>query len=91
MKNYRKELWFNIPTRRAFVNITPEVEKCLKDSGVKEGLLLVNAMHISASVFINDDESGLHHDFEQFLERLAHHEPIAHYRHNGRLGILVLN
>ena len=82
MKNYRKELWFNIPTRRAFVNITPEVEKCLRDSGVKEGLVLVNAMHISASVFINDDESGLHHDFEQFLERLAPHEPIAQYRHN---------
>ncbi|MHB8353071.1 MAG: secondary thiamine-phosphate synthase enzyme YjbQ [Burkholderiales bacterium] len=82
MKNYRKELWFNIPTRRAFVNITSEVEKCLRDSAVKEGLVLVNAMHISASVFINDDESGLHHDFEQFLERLAPHEPVAQYRHN---------
>ena len=82
MKNYRKELWFNIPTRRAFVNITSEVEKCLGDSGVKEGLVLVNAMHISASVFINDDESGLHHDFEQFLERFAPHEPVAQYRHN---------
>ncbi len=82
MKNYRKELWFNISTRRAFVNITSEVEKCLRDSAVKEGLVLVNAMHISASVFINDDESGLHHDFEQFLERLAPHEPVAQYRHN---------
>ena len=83
MKTYRKELWFNIPTRRAFVNITSEVEKCLRDSKVLEGLVLVNAMHISASVFINDDESGLHHDFEQFLERLAPHEPIAQYRHNN--------
>jgi secondary thiamine-phosphate synthase enzyme len=82
MKSYRKELWFNIPTRRAFVNITPEVEKCLRDSGVQEGLALVNAMHISASVFINDDEAGLHRDFEQFLERLAPHDPVSQYRHN---------
>ncbi len=82
MKSYRKELWFNIQTRRSFVNITPEVEKCLRDSVVQEGLVLVNAMHISASVFINDDESGLHHDFEQFLERLVPHEPIGQYRHN---------
>ena len=82
MKNYRKELWFNIPTRRAFLNITSDVEKSLRESGVKEGLVLVNAMHISASVFINDDESGLHHDFEQFLERLVPHEPVAQYRHN---------
>jgi secondary thiamine-phosphate synthase enzyme len=82
MKTYRKELWFNIPTRRAFVNITSEVEQCLRDSKIMEGLVLVNAMHISASVFINDDESGLHHDFEQFLERLAPHEPVAQYRHN---------
>jgi secondary thiamine-phosphate synthase enzyme len=82
MQNYRKELWFNIPTRRAFVNITSEVKKCLRDSEVGEGLVLVNAMHISAPVFINDDESGLHHDFEQFLERLAPHEPVAQYRHN---------
>jgi thiamine phosphate synthase YjbQ (UPF0047 family) len=73
MKSYRKELWFNVPTRRAFINITPEVAKCLKESGVQEGLALVNAMHITASVFINDDESGLHHDYEQFLERIAPH------------------
>ncbi|WP_297504665.1 secondary thiamine-phosphate synthase enzyme YjbQ [Ferrovum sp.] len=82
MKSYRKEIWFNVQTRRAFVNITSEVEKCLSDSGVREGLVLVNAMHISASVFVNDDEPGLHHDFEQFLERLAPHEPITQYRHN---------
>ncbi|MDR2550950.1 MAG: secondary thiamine-phosphate synthase enzyme YjbQ [Desulfobulbus sp.] len=83
MKSYHKELWFNVPTRRAFVNITPEVEQCLAESGVKEGLLLCNAMHITASVFINDDESGLHHDYEQWLERLAPHEPVDQYRHNG--------
>ncbi len=82
MKSYRKELWFNIPTRRAFINITPEVEQCLRESGIKEGLVLVNAMHISASVFINDDESGLHHDFEQFIERLAPYQPISQYRPN---------
>ena len=82
MKSYRKELWFDIPTRRAFLNITPEVDTCLKESKVKEGLALVNAMHITASVFINDDESGLHHDYEQWLEQLAPHEPISHYRHN---------
>lgn len=82
MKSYRKELWFNVPTRRAYLNITSEVEECLRESGVQEGLVLVNAMHITASVFINDDESGLHHDFEQFLERLAPHEPISQYRHN---------
>lgn len=82
MKNYRQELIFNIPTRRAFVNITQEVNECVRASGVQEGLVLVNAMHISASVFINDDESGLHHDFEKFLERLAPHEPVASYRHN---------
>jgi len=83
MKSYHKELWFDVPTRRAFINITPEVEQCLADSGVKEGLLLCNAMHITASVFINDDESGLHHDYEQWLERLAPHEPVNQYRHNG--------
>jgi secondary thiamine-phosphate synthase enzyme len=83
MKNYHKELWFNVPTRRAFVNITPEVELCLAASGVKEGLLLCNAMHITASVFINDDESGLHDDYDQWLERLAPHEPVSQYRHNG--------
>jgi secondary thiamine-phosphate synthase enzyme len=83
MKSYRKELWFEIPTRRAFVNITPQVRECLAESGIQEGLVLVNAMHITASVFINDDESGLHQDFEKFLERLAPHEPISQYRHNN--------
>lgn len=83
MKSYRKELWFNIDTRRAFINITGEVEKCLQESGIKEGLLLCNAMHITASVFINDDESGLHHDFEQWLEELAPEKPYSRYRHNG--------
>lgn len=82
MKSYREELWFEIKTRRAFINITPQVEAALKKSGVREGLCLVNAMHISASVFINDDENGLHHDFEVFLEKLAPHEPIDQYRHN---------
>jgi len=72
MKSFRKELWFDIPGRRAFVNITPQVESCLRDSGVREGLLLCNAMHITASVFINDDESGLHEDYERWLERLSH-------------------
>jgi secondary thiamine-phosphate synthase enzyme len=82
MQSYRKELWFNIPTRRAFVNITPQVEECLRESGIKEGLCLVNAMHITASVFINDDESGLHHDYEKWLEKLAPHEPVSQYHHN---------
>ena len=82
MKSYRKELWFNIPNRRGFVNITPEVEACLRESGIKEGLCLVNAMHITASVFLNDDESGLHHDNEKWLEKLAPHEPVSSYRHN---------
>jgi secondary thiamine-phosphate synthase enzyme len=82
MKSYRKELWFNIPTRRSFINITPEVHTCLAESGITEGLALVNAMHITASVFINDDESGLHHDYEVFLEKLAPHEPTSNYRHN---------
>jgi len=82
MKSYRKELWFNIPTRRAFINITSEVLSCLNESGIKEGLALVNAMHITASVFINDDESGLHHDYEVFLEKMAPHEPTSNYRHN---------
>lgn len=82
MKSFRKEIWMNVPTRRAFVNITPQVEAALRESGIHEGLLLVNAMHISASVFINDDESGLHHDFEVFLERLAPHAPVSQYRHN---------
>jgi secondary thiamine-phosphate synthase enzyme len=82
MKSYRKEIWLNVPTRRAFINITPQVEDALQESGIREGLCLVNAMHITASVFINDDESGLHHDYEVFLERLAPHEPIRQYRHN---------
>lgn len=82
MKSHRKELWFNTPTRRAFVNITPQVEASLAESGIREGLVLVNAMHISASVFINDDEPGLHHDFETWLEKLAPHEPVNRYRHN---------
>ena len=82
MKSYRKELWFEVPSRRGFVNITPEVEKCLAESGVREGLVLVNAMHITASVFINDDERGLHHDYDVWLEKLAPHEPVSSYHHN---------
>jgi len=82
MKTYRKEMWFDIPTRRAFINITPDVETCLRESGIRGGLVLVNAMHITASVFINDDERGLHHDYEVWLEALAPHEPVSHYRHN---------
>src|SRR5262249_54156240 len=82
MKTYRKELWFNTPARVAFVNITSQVQDCLRESGVKEGLVLVNAMHVTASVFINDDESGLHHDYGLWLEKLAPHEPIKQYRHN---------
>jgi secondary thiamine-phosphate synthase enzyme len=82
MKSYRQELWFEVPARRGFVNITPEVERCLSASGISEGLVLVNAMHITASVFINDDESGLHHDYEVWLEKIAPHAPTAQYRHN---------
>ncbi len=82
MKSYRKELWFNLPTRLGFVNITPQVEACLKESGIQEGLILVCAMHITASVFINDDESGLHKDYDEWLEKLAPHEPVTQYRHN---------
>lgn len=82
MKSYRKELSFNIPKRRDFVNITPDVREALKESGVKEGLCLVNSMHITSSVFINDDESGLHHDYEKWLEKLAPHAPVEQYRHN---------
>ena len=82
MKSFRRELWFEVPGRRAFLNITREVEDCLRESGVKEGLVLVNAMHITASVFINDDESGLHADYDKWLERLAPHEPTSQYRHN---------
>jgi secondary thiamine-phosphate synthase enzyme len=83
MKSYRKELWFNIPARRSFVNITSQVEECLRESSIREGLCLVNAMHITASVFINDDESGLHQDYEKWLEKLAPHEPVSGYRHNN--------
>ena len=82
MKSYRKELWFNTPNRRGLVNITRQVEECLHESEIKEGLVLVNAMHITASVFINDDESGLHNDYEKWLEKLAPHEPTGQYRHN---------
>ena len=82
MKSYRKELWFEIPSRRAFTNITPQIETCLRESGIQEGLCLVNAMHITASVYINDDERGLLHDYEKWLEGLAPHEPITKYQHN---------
>jgi len=82
LKSYRKELSFNIPSRRGFVNITPEVEVALRESGVREGLVLVNAMHITASVFINDDEHGLHQDYDKWLEKLAPHEPVSQYQHN---------
>ena len=83
MKSYRKELWFNTRGRREFINITPDVEEALRESGIKEGFVLCNAMHITASVFINDDESGLHHDFEVWLEKLAPEKPYSQYRHNG--------
>ena len=83
MKSYRKELWFDITQRRQLINITPDVQSCLAESGVQEGLALINAMHISASVFINDDESGLHHDFEVWLEKLAPEKPHSQYQHNG--------
>jgi secondary thiamine-phosphate synthase enzyme len=82
MISYRKELTFNIPSRRGFVNITSQVEKALDESGIREGLCLVNPMHITASVFINDDESGLHHDYEVWLEQLVPHEPVGQYWHN---------
>jgi len=82
MKSFRKELWFNVPSRRGFINITRDVERCLQESGVREGFVLVNAMHITASVFINDDEPGLHHDYEIWLEKLAPHAPVSQYRHN---------
>jgi secondary thiamine-phosphate synthase enzyme len=83
MKSYRKELWFDIPTRRQFRNITGEIEACLTESGIREGLLLCNAMHITASVFINDDEGGLHQDFDRWLEQLAPHQPLSRYLHNN--------
>ncbi len=82
MKSFRKELFFNVPQRRGFVNITPEVGACVEESKVRDGFVLVNAMHITASVFINDDEAGLHQDYEVWLERLAPHEPVSQYRHN---------
>lgn len=82
MKSFRKELWFNIPSRRALLNITPQVREALHESGIQEGLCLVNAMHITASVFINDDESGLHQDYEKWLESLAPHAPTSQYQHN---------
>ncbi|MCU0554321.1 MAG: secondary thiamine-phosphate synthase enzyme YjbQ [Syntrophales bacterium] len=82
MKSYRRELWFNVPARMGFVNITPHVEACLAESGIREGLVLVNAMHITASVFINDDEQGLLKDYAEWLETLAPHEPVSRYRHN---------
>ncbi len=83
MKSYRKELWFSTTQRREFINITHEVQRSIDESGIKEGLVLVNAMHITASVFINDDESGLHHDYEVWLEKLAPEKPHSQYRHNG--------
>ena len=82
MKTYRKELWFNLPTRRGFVNITLQVEACLHESEIQEGLILISAIHITASAFINDDESGLHQDYDKWLEKLAPHEPVSQYRHN---------
>jgi secondary thiamine-phosphate synthase enzyme len=82
LRSYRKELWFNVPGRRGFVNITPQVQDAVQASGIREGLCLVNAMHITASVFINDDESGLHRDYEKWLEALAPHEPVQQYQHN---------
>jgi secondary thiamine-phosphate synthase enzyme len=82
MKSFRKELWFEVPSRFGLVNITPQVESCLRESGISEGLVLVNAMHITASVFINDDESGLHKDYHVWLEKLAPHEPVSGYLHN---------
>jgi secondary thiamine-phosphate synthase enzyme len=83
MKQFRQELWFDLPQRRQFLNITGDIQRCLEESGIREGLLLCNAMHITASVFINDDESGLHHDLEVWLEGLAPEKPYARYRHNG--------
>jgi secondary thiamine-phosphate synthase enzyme len=82
VKSYRKELYLNVPARRAFVNITPQVEECLRESSIREGIALVCPMHITSSVFINDDESGLHHDYEAWLEKIAPHEPVSQYRHN---------
>ena len=83
MKSYRKELWFEAPQRRQIIHITPQIEDCLRESGIQEGLCLVNAMHITASVFINDNESGLHADYERWLEKLAPEKPYDQYSHNG--------
>ncbi len=83
MKSYRKELWFDTTKRRQLINITPQIQQCLRESGVQEGLILVNAMHITSSVFINDDEAGLHHDYEVWLEKLAPEKPYEQYKHNG--------
>jgi secondary thiamine-phosphate synthase enzyme len=83
MKSYRKEIYFNINARRGFVNITPQIEQCLRESGINEGMLLCNAMHITASVFVNDDVSGLHEDMEKWLEKLAPEKPYSQYAHNG--------
>jgi len=83
MKSYRREIFVNVPSRRGFINLTHQVEECLRESGIKEGLCLVNPMHITASVFINDNESGLHHDYEVFLEKLAPNEPTSQYWHNN--------
>ena len=83
MKSYRKELWFNISSRRGFLNITPTISECIKESGIQEGFVLVNSMHITASVFINDDERGLHHDMDIWLEKLAPEKPHSQYKHNG--------
>lgn len=82
MKHYRKELWFNVPARMDFIHITDQVQEAVDESGIENGFVLVNAMHITASVFINDDESGLHHDYKVWLEKLAPHEPVSGYRHN---------
>jgi secondary thiamine-phosphate synthase enzyme len=82
MRSYRKEIWFNLPNRVGFVNITPQVEEALQESTIREGMCLINSMHITSSVFINDDESGLHHDYEKWLEKIAPHEPISQYKHN---------
>jgi secondary thiamine-phosphate synthase enzyme len=82
MKSYRKELWYQVESRRAFINITPQVEACLRESGIREGFALINAMHITASVFINDDEPGLHRDYDEWLEKIAPHDPVSRYRHN---------
>src|SRR6185312_733613 len=82
MKTLRKELWFDVPSRRGFINITKQVAASVRESGVRDGLILVNAMHITASVFINDDEPGLHHDYDRWLEKLAPHEPVSSYEHN---------